>query len=82
MYQFMIQRLLQALATIIVVSIVVFLFVHLAGDPTALLLPDQATPEDIARLRAQLGLDRPLHIQYFAFMRDFWRGEALKSFQL
>src|SRR5882724_2306752 len=81
MYQFIIQRLLQALATIIVVSIVVFLFVHLSGDPSALLLPDQATPEDIARLRAQLGLDRPLHIQYFAFMRDFWRGEALKSFR-
>jgi peptide/nickel transport system permease protein len=50
MYQFIIQRLLQALATIIVVSIVVFLFVHLSGDPSALLLPDQATPEDIARL--------------------------------
>ncbi len=81
MYQFISQRLLQALATIIVVSIVVFLFVHLSGDPSALLLPDQATPEDIARLRAQLGLDRPLHIQYLAFMRDFWRGEALKSFR-
>ena len=81
MYQFLIQRLLQALATIMVVSIVVFLVVHLAGDPTALLLPDQATPADIARLRAQLGLDRPLHIQYLAFMRDFWRGEALKSFR-
>ncbi len=81
MYQFIIQRLLQALATIIVVSIVVFLFVHLSRDPSALLLLDQATPEDIARLRAQLGLDRPLHIQYLAFMRDFWRGQALKSFR-
>jgi peptide/nickel transport system permease protein len=81
MYQFVTQRLLQALATIIVVSIVVFLFVHVSGDPAALLLPEQATPEDIANLRAQLGLDRPLHIQYLAFMKDFWRGEALKSFR-
>lgn len=81
MYQFVTQRLLQALATIIVVSVVVFLFVHASGDPTALLLPEQATPEDIANLRAQLGLDRPLHIQYLAFMKDFWRGEALKSFR-
>lgn len=81
MYQFVTQRLLQALATIIVVSIVVFLFVHASGDPAALLLPEQATPEDIANLRAQLGLDRPLHIQYLAFMKDFWRGEALKSFR-
>jgi peptide/nickel transport system permease protein len=81
MYQFVTQRLLQAVATVIVVSIVVFLFVHLSGDPAALLLPDQATPEDIARLRAQLGLDRPVPLQYLAFMRDFWRGEALKSFR-
>jgi peptide/nickel transport system permease protein len=81
MSQFVTQRLLQALVTIVVVSLVVFLCVHLAGDPTALLLPDQATPEDIARLRAQLGLDRPLHIQYLAFMRDFWRGQTLKSFR-
>jgi peptide/nickel transport system permease protein len=81
MYQFVTQRLLQALATIIVVSIVVFLFVHASGDPAALLLPEQATPEDIANLRAQLGLDRPLYIQYLAFMKDFWRGEALKSFR-
>src|SRR6266536_2355612 len=62
MYQFIIQRLLQALATIIVVSIVVFLFVHASGDPAALLLPEQATPEDIANLRAQLGLVRPMYI--------------------
>lgn len=81
MYQFVTQRLLQAVATVIVVSIVVFLFVHLSGDPAALLLPDQATPEDIARLRVQLGLDRPVPLQYLAFMRDFWRGEALKSFR-
>jgi peptide/nickel transport system permease protein len=81
MYQFVTQRLLQALATIIAVSVVVFLFVHVSGDPAALLLPEQATPEDIANLRAQLGLDRPLHIQYLAFMKDFWRGEALKSFR-
>lgn len=81
MYQFVTQRLLQAVATVLVVSIVVFLFVHLSGDPAVLLLPDQATPEDIARLRAQLGLDRPVPLQYLAFMRDFWRGEALKSFR-
>jgi peptide/nickel transport system permease protein len=81
MSQFVAQRLLQALATILVVSIAVFLFMQASGDPVALLLPEQATPEDIARLRAQLGLDQPLYVQYVVFMKNFWHGEALKSFR-
>lgn len=78
---FIVRRAIQAVFTVIVVSIVVFLFVQLSGDPVALLVPEEASVEDIARIRAKLGLDRPLHIQYLLFMRDFWRGETLKSFR-
>lgn len=81
MYRFIIQRLLQGVATVIVVSIVVFLFVQASGDPAALLVPEEASLEDIAMMRARLGLDRPMYVQYLYFMRDFWRGEALKSFR-
>jgi peptide/nickel transport system permease protein len=81
MYRFIIQRLLQGVATIIVVSIVVFLFVQVSGDPAALLVPEEASLEDIALMRARLGLDRPVYVQYLYFMRDFWRGETLKSFR-
>lgn len=81
MYRFIIQRLLQGVATIIVVSIVVFLFVQASGDPAALLVSEEASLEDIALMRARLGLDRPMYVQYLYFMRDFWRGEALKSFR-
>jgi ABC-type dipeptide/oligopeptide/nickel transport system permease component len=71
----------QALITILVVSIVVFLSVQVSGDPAALLVPEEATIEDIEQMRHRLGLDRPLHIQYLIFMRDFWRGDTIRSFR-
>jgi peptide/nickel transport system permease protein len=81
MSQFIIRRLLQAILTVIVVSIVVFLFVQVSGDPAALLVGEAATVDDVQRMRERLGLDRPLHIQYLLFMRDFWRGENIRSFR-
>lgn len=81
MYQFIVQRVLQGVVTITAVSIVVFLFVQVSGDPAALLVPEEATVEDIAQMRHRLGLDRPLHVQYLLFMKDFVSGESLKSFR-
>lgn len=81
MSQYLIQRFLQAIITVVVVSIVVFLFVQASGDPAALLVPEEASVEDIQMVREKLGLDRPLHVQYLLFMRDFWRGETIKSFR-
>ncbi len=81
MHRFLIQRALQSAITIFVVSIVVFLFMNLSGDPAALLIPEEASPADVAMMRARLGLDRPLYIQYINFMTDFWRGETVKSFR-
>lgn len=81
MHRFVIQRVLQGMATIIVVSIVVFLFVQISGDPAALLVPEEASLEDIARMRARLGLDRPLYIQYFYFMKGFLLGADVASFR-
>jgi peptide/nickel transport system permease protein len=81
MNRYIIQRLFQALITVIVVSIVVFLSVQLSGDPAALLVPETASVEDIEIMRRRLGLDRPLHVQYLLFMRDFWRGDIIRSFR-
>ena len=81
MYRFIVQRTLQSILTVIAVSIIVFLFMQAAGDPAALLIPEEATKEDLALMRAKLGLDRPLHEQYFHFMGNFWRGETIKSFR-
>jgi len=74
-------RVAQAVVTIVAVSMVVFLFMHLSGDPAALLVAEEATPEDIALMRERLGLDRPLHIQYVSFIRDFLFSDTLRSFR-
>lgn len=75
MYGYVIRRLLATIPVMCVVGIVVFLLLHLTpGDPAAIIAGDYARPEDIARIRANLGLDRPLHIQFFS-----WAGAVLQG---
>jgi peptide/nickel transport system permease protein len=66
---------------LIVVGVVVFALVHLTpGDPAAVILGDRATPEDIARLRAQLGLNDPLPVQFGRWFTNMLRldfGESI-----
>lgn len=69
------KRLLTLVPTLLAASVLVFLFVHLIpGDPAAILLGDSATPEDVARLSREMGLDRPIYVQYF-----IWLGNALQG---
>ena len=59
-----------------VVAIVVFLLMHLTpGDPAAIIAGDYARPEDIARIRKQLGLDQPLYIQFATWLFAILRGD-------
>ena len=59
-----------------VVALIVFLLLHLApGSPAALIAGDFATAEDIARIGRQLGLDRPLHVQFVAWVGQILRGD-------
>ncbi len=81
MVRFITYRALQAVITVLAVSVIVFLMVQASGDPAALLVAETATVEDIAKMRANLGLDRPLHVQYLSFMLDFWRGQSIRSFR-
>jgi ABC-type dipeptide/oligopeptide/nickel transport system permease component len=62
------------------VTIVVFSILHLApGCPTTIILGDHATPEAIAELRARLGLDDPLHVQYFRWLSGVVTGDFGRS---
>lgn len=73
-------RLLQALAASFGVLTIVFFVMRLSGDPTLLLVPEGATAEQIAQLRHALGFDRPLLVQYGAYLADLLRldlGESL-----
>ena len=72
---FILKRLLQSLLTVAGVITAAFFLTRLAGDPSILLLPPEASPEDAARLRAALGLDQPLVVQYVLFMGKAFTGD-------
>lgn len=72
-------RLGQAVVTLWALSLVVFLSVHLTGDPAAYLLGPQMDSDDYERIKTQLGLDKPLYMQYGLFLSKVVRGDFGKS---
>ena len=79
MTRYILIRILQAMISIIGVSIITFFLVHLSGDPVQLMAPIDATEEDMQELRVTLGLDRPLHIQYWSYAKKAVRGDFGES---
>ncbi len=70
------KRLLACIPTLLIASILVFLFIHLIpGDPVAILLGDAATPEDIAALTYEMGLDQPIWTQYLLWLGNVLQGD-------
>jgi glutathione transport system permease protein len=84
MLQYIAKRLLGLLPTLLLVGILVFLFVHLLpGDPARLAAGPDATPETVALVRQDLGLDQPIHVQFLRFVNgvmhwDFGRSLSTK----
>lgn len=81
MGRFLLDRTLRALLTLAVVLTAVFVANRLTGDPTLYLLPDDASDRARAELRATLGLDRPLTVQYGAYLTALVRGDFGISYQ-
>ena len=81
MVPFVLRRLLLAIPTMVAVSIVVFLMLHLVpGDPAIIFFGDQpVTPERLELVRRQMGLHRPLPVQYLDFVRGIPRGDLGRS---
>lgn len=75
MGRFIVQRLLQAAVLVVLVATVVFFLGRLTGNPADLLLPEDASEADRVAMIKTLGLDRPLHEQYFAFAGDALQGD-------
>ncbi len=75
MAQYIIRRLLQAILVIVGVLTVVFIILRLTGDPVRLILGENASEEAITAMTQQLGLDKPLYVQYFAYMGNVARGD-------
>jgi peptide/nickel transport system permease protein len=78
--RFLVRRLLLLVPVLMGVSVIVFLVLHLApGDPAEIMLGSQATQADRVRLRAELGLDDPLHVQYFRWLGHVVQGDLGRS---
>ncbi|MBI3003025.1 MAG: ABC transporter permease [candidate division NC10 bacterium] len=71
-----VKRFLTILPVLVGISLLVFSFVHLIpGDPAVAMLGERATPERVAAVRAQLGLDEPLYRQYLIYLRKVLQGD-------
>ena len=76
MLRFLARRLLLTIPVLLGVATLVFSLIHLIpGDPVQAMLGDAASPESVTELRGRLGLDRPLHVQYAAFLEGAARGD-------
>jgi peptide/nickel transport system permease protein len=76
MTRFLIRRLVLTIPVLVGVATLVFLLIHLVpGDPVQAMLGENASPEDVADLRARLGMDRPLYLQYASFIKGAATGD-------
>jgi len=83
MSKYLASRLLQTIPTVFLVTVAVFLMLHLTpGDPAEVFLGDKrSTPELLEKVREDMGLNRPLHIQYLSYMGAALRGDLGRSLQ-
>jgi peptide/nickel transport system permease protein len=80
MRQYVLKRLLLVVPTLLLVSIIVFSLNHmLPGDVVVLMFEEKAYAKDLETLRAKLGLDRPLYIQYFSWIGQVTGGDLGES---
>jgi peptide/nickel transport system permease protein len=79
--KYLVKRLLQIIPVLFIITFVVFVLVYLAGDPVALMLPEDASEADREALRTALGLNQPFLYQYFHFIGDLIQGNFGTSFR-
>jgi peptide/nickel transport system permease protein len=80
MTTYILKRLVSMIPVLLLVSLVIFSLIHLTpGDPVVAMLGEEATPEARDRLRAQLGLDQPIPVQYVSWLTRALRGDLGRS---
>src|SRR6516162_1201304 len=80
MGRFIIRRTLYAIVTLFILSLTIFTVIRLTGDPVTVMAEPGAPAEDLDRIRAEWGLDRPLPVQYLSFLKNIPSGDLGKSF--
>ena len=81
MYDYLRDKLLHTVIVLVCVLTLVFVVLHLTGDPVMMLLPPNSSREEIEALTRTLGLDQPLHVQYGRFVARVVRGDFGTSLQ-
>jgi peptide/nickel transport system permease protein len=79
--RYLLSRIIQAIVTLLLLTLVGFVMTRLTGNPLDVLLDARATEEDRAAVAQVLGLDRPLAVQYAIYLRDAARGDFGNSFK-
>jgi len=80
MKRFVLRRLGYSLVSLILLSLIIFFFVRVTGDPAVLLVEPGASQADLEAVRHQFGLDKPLPVQYWEFITHLVRGDFGQSF--
>lgn len=81
MYLYILKRLLSIIPILFVVSVVIFLIVHLTpGDPASFILGEEAGEQELIELREKMGLDAPLYEQYISWIVNVFKGDLGVSY--
>ncbi|MGH8805250.1 MAG: ABC transporter permease [Polaromonas sp.] len=75
MFAFIVRRLAQAVLVMVTVAFIAFMLFQYVGDPVVFLLGQDATPDQVRQLRADLGLNRPFFVQFWHFLVNAAQGE-------
>ncbi|MGE7273812.1 nickel ABC transporter permease [Brevibacillus panacihumi] len=76
MFAYIVKRLLQVIPTLIGVSILTFFLIHaVPGDPARMIAGPEASAEEVAEVRENLGLDQPLYVQYGKYVSNLLKGD-------
>lgn len=80
MFTWILRRLMQAFFVVVAMTVIVFVGVHVIGNPVDILISPEADQAERARIIAEMGLDQPLWKQYFFFVNDVLHGNMGRSF--
>src|SRR5215467_927884 len=80
MTRYITRRMAYSLLSLVLLSLTIFLFVRITGDPTTLLVEPGASQADIDAMRERFGLDQPIWVQYASFMQRLAHGDLGQSF--
>ncbi|MCE5243443.1 MAG: ABC transporter permease [Desulfobacteraceae bacterium] len=79
MLRYLLKRLWHTVYVVVGISAISFLFIHLSGDPVMLMLPGDASMQEIEQLRQKLGFNDPLYVQYARFIGHAVKGDFGES---